>query len=93
MIHKLFSLLNSKYRQSNTLNCTLCPIKDFCSGRICPSTSYDMTGNPGITNSITCYWHIILYGVAKNICDTAALENNQIFKEFLSNIGISYQYL
>ena len=92
--NQLFDLIPENHKRQNiNLNCEICPIKEFCSGRICPSTCYDMTGNPSISNDIMCYWHICLYEVAKAICDTAALEDNQIFKEFLSSIGNSYKYL
>ena len=88
---KLLSYLDSEtLRKNEKLNCKNCPINYFCSGRICPSTCYDMTGNPIISNDIMCYWHILLYEVAKSICETAALENNQKFKNFILNIGDSY---
>ena len=52
-----------------------------------------MTGHPYVSNDITCYWHILTYKIAKAICETAALEDNQEFKEFLSSLGTAYNIL
>lgn len=80
----LNSINGTKKRFSKTLNCSICPIQKRCSSRICPSTNYDMTGSTVCANEIMCYWHILLYGVAKNLCEMAALENNQSFLNFLT---------
>ena len=72
-------------RKSESLKCENCPIKEKCSTRVCPSTNYDMTGHPCTSPDITCYWQILLYEVAKAICETAALENNEKFANFLKN--------
>ena len=80
----LNSIGGTKKRFSKTLDCSICPIQKRCSSRICPSTNYDMTGSTVCANEIMCYWHILLYGVAKNLCEMAALENNQSFLNFLA---------
>lgn len=90
---KLLAQAEDKERNNNHLDCENCPIKNFCSGRICPSTCYDMSGQATTSNDITCYWHIILYKIAEAICETAALENNKKFQDFLFNIGNTYLYM
>ena len=82
--HLADSVKGVKKRYNTSLDCTNCPIRKRCSTRICPSINYDMTGSPACSNDIMCYWHILLYGTAKNLCDVAALENNQAFLNFLT---------
>jgi uncharacterized protein len=72
-------------RLGEGLNCQNCTLQNKCSIRLCPSTNYDMTGNPCTCPSITCYWQILLYEVGKAICETAALEDNEKFSNFLKN--------
>ena len=80
---KLLKHIEEVPNRESKLNCENCPIQNTCSGRLCPSTNYDMTGNPCISPDVTCYWHILLYEVAKAICEVAALENNENFANFL----------
>lgn len=91
---ELLATIDGKEHRFNVnLDCENCELRPFCSGRICPSTNYDMTGHPYVSNDITCYWHILTYKIAKAICETAALEDNQEFKEFLTSLGTAYEIL
>lgn len=90
--NKLLSFIskNHETRTNEQLNCEECDFNKYCATRICPSTNYDLTGDPCKSNLITCYWQIILYQVASAIMETAALENNQEFADFIKQ---SAQYM
>ena len=83
---------NFPQRFNHNLNCNNCSFQKHCSARTCPSVNYDLTGNPCSSNDIMCYWHIILYKIAQAIMETAALENNETFSNFLMTIGNQYKY-
>lgn len=81
--HLLSSLITKETARRNlTFNCQECIIKDFCSSRLCVSANYDTTKDLFTSSNINCQWQIILYEIAQALCELAALENNEVFKNW-----------
>lgn len=76
-------------RYNNNMNCKECILRDRCSSRICASTNYDTTHCICQANNITCHWQILTYQIGKALCELAALDNNQLFKNYLINYNSS----
>ena len=70
-------------RYNKNIKCENCILKDHCSSRICASTNYDATTCICQANNITCSWQILIYQIGKALCELAALDENQIFKNYL----------
>lgn len=79
----LSSLITEQVARKNlTFNCDECIIRDFCSSRLCVSANYDVSNNLFISSNINCQWQIMLYEIAQALCELAAIENNENFKDW-----------